>query len=132
MTNIINEPKYKRRTGSQIIMEIFDYLKQHPKAKKTWLLNVSRLNSKNFETYFNELLEKKYIEYDPKEKGSLILTPHGIVYMNYLKNPPKNTKDIDTPIDDLLSPNTSNAVKEYISLEGIRNTNWIHMRHPDD
>jgi predicted transcriptional regulator len=83
MDNRITEPKYKRRTGTQIIKRIFEYLKQHERAKKTWLLNDSNLNSKNFERHFKFLLDTKYVEY---EGDFLILTPSGKTHMENLKD----------------------------------------------
>lgn len=75
-------PKYKRRSSAQIIMSLLDYLDKHQKAKKTWLLNESHMNSKTFEPHFKQILEKHYIEI---EGGFFKLTEIGKLYLYELK-----------------------------------------------
>lgn len=82
MTNDINKQNPKRRTDTQITLEILEYLYTAKKAKKTWLLNTSHLNSKNFENYFKNLLDKKLIE---SEGNFFKLTILGIQYMKELQ-----------------------------------------------
>jgi predicted transcriptional regulator len=84
MNDKTTTPKYKRRSSAQIMICLLDYLDEHKKVKKTWLLNESRMNSRTFEPHFQRLLDKHFIESDI-EGNFFELTPTGRFYLLNLR-----------------------------------------------
>lgn len=83
VTDSVNEPHSKRRTNTEITFLILEYLNDTKRAKKTWLINISKLNTKNFQKLFDNLLDKNFIK---RDGHFFILTEIGKMYMNKLKS----------------------------------------------
>lgn len=82
MVDIATKPKCKRRNGKILKLLMLEYLNQHSRAKKTWLLNASGLNSKNFEKHFKFLKNTKCVEID---SDFLVLTMWGKTLLDELR-----------------------------------------------
>jgi predicted transcriptional regulator len=77
-----------KRDRLKVIYDMLKIIKDHNNSiKPTPLLRFSNLNTKSFNEYMNELLEREFVKEikDSKNKKTIILTEKGFQYLEKYK-----------------------------------------------